>query len=125
MSRPLAIEALVSIHTLMQQMLEEAVSGNWQTLNELDAKRRELIQRQDSFDNTPTGTPNATDMDQNETNYTSWCEKILQLDTQITQTVQEAKQKLVEENRHMRNQVIAKNVYAQAANANSSFYNQK
>lgn len=123
MSQPLTIEALVSIHALMQLMLQEAVSGNWQALNELDAKRRDIIQLQGTSTNTAKATASTTDHDKKK--YNSWCENILQLDTQITETVQNAKQKLVEENRNMRNQVIAKKGYAQAASSNSSFSNQK
>ena len=120
MSEPLTINALASLHELMLSMLKEAEANNWQTLNQLDQRRRELLEPQTLSDQSDS-VNNANSAKQDINAYNSWCEKILKLDEMITETVQTAKQQLVKENRNMRNQVMAKKGYAQNANSQSSF----
>lgn len=127
MNQPLTIEELVSIQELMQLMLSEAESGDWQALSLLDAQRRQLIDQNNEtgLSNSLNGAPNTAAMShQHKVDYDALCEEILQLDAKITVTVKNAKQQLVEENRSMRNQVVAKNGYAKTATMNTSSYNQ-
>lgn len=123
MSEPLTINALASLHELMLSMLKEAEANNWQTLNQLDQRRRELLDPQNTSASTDPNVSvnNTNSAKQNINAYNSWCEKILKLDETITETVKIAKQQLVKENRNMRNQVMAKKGYAQNANSQSSF----
>jgi hypothetical protein len=127
MNPPLTIEELVSIHRLMQSMLHEAESGDWQALSELDAQRRQLIDQNNNpgLSNQPHFALNTEVAKQDTLSYDALCKKILQTDAKITETVKNAKQLLVKENRSMRNQVVAKNGYAQTATMNTSSYNQK
>lgn len=123
MSEPLTINALASLHELMLSMLKEAEANNWQTLNQLDQRRRELLDPQNTSASTDpnVSVSNTNSAKQDINAYNSWCEKILKLDETITETVKIAKQQLVKENRNMRNQVMAKKGYAQNANSQSSF----
>jgi hypothetical protein len=127
MNQPLTIEELVSIHKLMQSMLHVAESGDWQALSQLDAQRRQLIDQNytSSSSKQPHFALNTVVNKQDTLSYDALCKIILQTDAKITETVKTAKQQLVEENRSMRNQVVAKNGYAQTATMNTSSYNLK
>jgi hypothetical protein len=127
MNQPLTIEELVSIHKLMHSMLHEAESGNWRALSQLDAQRIKLIEQNGNSGllSQVQPTQNTAAEKQDYLVYNARCNEILQLDAKITETVQKAKQQLVDENRHMRNQIVAKKGYAQTATIHTSSYNQK
>jgi hypothetical protein len=126
-NQPLTIDELVSIYRLMQLMLHEAESGDWQALSLLDAQRRQLIDQnaKSEFSNHVQARPMATSVNQDKLAYDIQCNEILQLDKKITETVKNAKQQLVEKNRNIKNQVVAKNGYAKTASINTSFFNQR
>lgn len=123
MNKPLSMGDLIAINKLMQSMLFEAESGNWDALSRLDSRRRELISQSDRTDNLESSqsTQNPVADHYDKSIYESECNEILQLDVRISETVKRAKLRLVEENRSMRNQVVAKKGYAQTATINTSF----
>ena len=123
MNQALTTNELDALPELMQLMLHEAESGNWQALDELDSKRRLLIGQTDnanfSIQNQSIQSPTAKA--QTSLSYHSKCDEILKLDAKITNSVVLAKQQLVSENRNMRNQIDAKKGYAQTASMNKSY----
>jgi hypothetical protein len=123
MIQALTQNELDSLHDLMQLMLREAESGNWQALDKLNSQRRVLIGQTDerSVSVHEQSLKSAAAKVQTNLSYNSKCDEILQLDAKITDSVLLAKQQLVKENRNMRNQVDAKKGYAQTATMNKSF----
>jgi hypothetical protein len=104
-------------------MLNEAEAGNWQALDHLDIRRKELIGQNGNASYVPA-QHEVSEPNYDKVEYGSLCTQILQLDTKIIETVKTAKEKLVKENRNMRNQVVAKQGYAQTASTSMSFSNQ-
>lgn len=127
MKKPLSYDVLIALKELMNSMLVEAENGNWQALSHLDAKRRELL-NQDTDPNISNKKHKShilSKENQSSSAYRSLCNEILTLDEKITTTVQEAKHRLVKENRDMRTQIVAKKLYAQTAKIHTPSHSPK
>lgn len=114
MSNALHISELVKVHSVMLSMLEQAVNANWQELNRLDSERRILLENKND---SPVNRAITSNVD-----YKDWCNKILELDAKINETVVQAKKDLMKESRDLTAQKNAKKGYQNAASMQATTY---
>lgn len=128
MIQSLSIDKLDALHRIMCAMLNEAASANWPELARLDNERRVLLEysevqtatkvdvtaeQPEAVNNTPDETKVAQEHDRDPA-YETLCKKLKSLDKQINETVENARELLVNETRDHRAQVTAKKGYDQA-----------
>lgn len=128
MIQSLSIDKLDALHRIMRAMLNEAASANWPELARLDNERRVLLEyselqtatkvdvtaeQPEAVNNTPDETKVAQEHDRDPV-YETLCKKLKSLDKQINETVENARELLVNETRDHRAQVTAKKGYDQA-----------
>lgn len=108
MTAPLSHAELASLVSLMQGMLDSARSAQWDTLSEMDQKRLTLLK----------SAPQASTVVSNDDASSArqvLIERIRILDREIIDTVISARGDLVNESHGLRNQLKARNNYAQAS----------
>lgn len=136
MTKPLTHSELESLISIMNRMLVEANSSNWQALNRLDSERRVILQYKDKLNQSTPASENYSDDqrllqtasvtnqagvdsigngdNQQAPNYRELVAKVIELDRILISTAQEARQDLLLKKRQNANQFKAKQGYAKA-----------
>ena len=128
MKQPLSIDQLKRLKVIMQMMLSEANNANWQELSRLDSERRVLIdfdaavldEHKDAVE--PESAERKRSLDR-QTEYQALSNELVAIDEEISNTVQKARQALLEQTRGLKAQVSAKKEYEQANTMKVSSYN--
>lgn len=128
--QPLGTEDLVRLVTIMRSMHDVVTDADWQELARLDSERRALLKYDPSSafpidnDQVPAnvllGQPASTGFNdrnnsESDSRRESLIAEILSLDEQIISTVQNARQRLLNENRGLSGQRKAKELYAKTS----------
>ena len=128
MKQPLSIDQLKRLKVIMQMMLSEANNANWQELSRLDSERRVLIdfdaavldEHKDAVE--PESAERKRSLDR-QTEYQALSNELVAIDEEISNTVQKARQALLEQTRGLKAQVSAKKEYEQVNTMKVSSYN--
>ena len=128
MKQPLSIDQLKRLKVIMQMMRSEANNANWQELSRLDSERRVLIdfdaavldEHKDAVE--PESAERKRSLDR-QTEYQALSNELVAIDEEISNTVQKARQALLEQTRGLKAQVSAKKEYEQANTMKVSSYN--